>query len=65
MAFHCIQKFRDDDGNVVEFKPINDVPGFTHRVIVNNKAVDYLDNKHARPTAKVADFFYNKHVGNV
>jgi hypothetical protein len=60
-TFYSIPKFRDESGNVVEFKPVSDVPGFSHRVIVNYKAVDYLDQRHAKPSAKTAAFFFQKH----
>jgi hypothetical protein len=61
VSIPTLKTFRDEDNNTVTFKPIVDVPGFSHRVIVNHTPVDYLDNRHAKPSAKVAEFFFQKH----
>lgn len=60
MTFRSVPTFRDDDGNVVSFKTVTNIPGFSHRVIVNYKPVDYLGN-HEKPSAKTAAFFFEKH----
>lgn len=55
-----IPKFIAEDGTTIEFHPVNDVPGFTHRVVINGQAVrDWLG--HGKPSAKAAHFFYDKH----
>lgn len=57
-----IPKFEAEDGTTVEFRPVNDVPGFTHRVIINGVAVrDWLGR--GKPSADAARFFFDKHAG--
>lgn len=55
-----IPKFVAEDGTTVEFFPVDDVPGFTHRVVIDGQAVrEWLGR--GRPSAKAARFFYEKH----
>lgn len=61
MKFTRVIKFRAEDNSTVEFLPATDVPGFTHRVVINGVATrDWLG--HGKPNAKAAAFFYDKHV---
>ena len=54
-----IPTFETEAGDVVQFRRIYDVPGCTHRVIINRRAVDYLG--FGKPSAKSAKFFLDKH----
>ena len=40
MAMQPIPTFADREGNVVLFRKVTNVPGFTHRVIVNQVATN-------------------------
>jgi hypothetical protein len=48
--------FADADGNTVLFRRVRQVPGFTHRVIVNGVPTGWLAVGF-RPTAKHATYF--------
>lgn len=52
--------FAAEDGRVLQFVPIKNVPGFSHRVTINGLAADYLGD-NAKPSAKSAEFFLGKH----
>ncbi len=58
--FTLVPTYRDEAGNIVSFKAVAHIPGFTHRVIINQRAVDYLGD-NAKPSAKVAEFYFRKH----
>jgi hypothetical protein len=59
--FKAIPTYHDENGNKVEFFPVNELPGFTHRVVINGVfAKDYLGD-HCAPSAKVAKFYFEKH----
>lgn len=60
MKIKPIPTFEADNGQVLQFRPIGDAPGFTHRVIINRRAVDWLGDNQ-RPSAKTAEFFLCKH----
>ena len=47
------------DGLRVDFWPVTDVPGYSHRVIVADKSVGWLGT-NSRPSAKTAVYFYEK-----
>ena len=51
-----IPTFADTHGNVVVFRRVADVPGFTHRVIVNQVATGWLASSH-KPNATNAKYF--------
>lgn len=53
---HRIDYFADKAGNTVVFRKIRNVPGFTHRVIVNQVATGWLASGF-KPTAKHAAYF--------
>ncbi len=40
-----------------------DAPGFTHRVIIDYKMVDWLSTDY-KPSAKTAQYFFEKHPAN-
>jgi hypothetical protein len=46
---------------VVAFRPLvgKSVPGFTHRVVIDGTAVDWLG--YSKPSAKAAAYFLRKH----
>jgi len=44
------------DGKLVQFWPVTNVPGFTHRVVIDRESVGFLSNDY-RPSGKVAIFF--------
>lgn len=48
------------DGVAVEFIKIANVPGFSHRVIINGKAVDWL-SADFKPSAVSAEYYAEKH----
>lgn len=59
-----------DDGSaepkstVVKFCPIDGVPGFSHRVVIAEKACDWLPDK-SRPSVKNAIYFWQKHKDKI
>ena len=58
-----IPTFADTHGNTVVFRKVRDVPGFTHRVFVNNTATDWLA-QGLNPTTKTATYFLRKAQGD-
>lgn len=50
-----------DGEHAVTFVAVSDVPGFTHRVILDGVAVDWLARSH-RPGAKAAEYYRDKHA---
>lgn len=62
MAMREVPTYRDDCGNMVvfvKFASDYNMPGFTHRVIVNRTSVGFL-KEGFKPSAKAADFFLQK-----
>ena len=55
-----IHSYRADNGDVILFHPSSGVPGFTHRVIINGRAIDWLGD-HMRPSTNAAVYFWTKH----
>jgi hypothetical protein len=58
--------YQFEDGvrkNWVEFVPLarSEVPLFTHRVVIDGVAKDWLADTH-KPSLKVARFFYDKYA---
>lgn len=51
-----VPTFHSDAGDVVVFAPVSDVPGFSHRVLVNNTRVGFL-SQDFKPSAKTASYF--------
>jgi len=62
MALKHIPYFEDKEGNTVVFRRVQHVPGFTHRVIVNQVAAGWLAVGF-RPTATNAQYFLHKAQG--
>ncbi len=58
--FKEIPTYLDKNGNTVVFAKCCSVPGFTHRVLINRRAVDWLSNEY-KPSAKTAEYFFTKH----
>lgn len=52
----AIPYFADKHGNTVVFRKVSNVPGFTHRVVVNMVATGWLASTH-KPNAKNAAYF--------
>jgi len=52
--------YQRPDGATIEFVPVKNVPGFSHRVILNGSPVDWLSNT-SKPSVKVATYFFDKH----
>jgi hypothetical protein len=48
------------NGTTLKFVPIKNVPGFSHRVIINEKMADWLSSA-VRPGKKHAEYFLKKH----
>jgi hypothetical protein len=57
----AIPTYESADGTVIQFRCIDDMPGFSHRVTVDGVAKDWLSNE-CKPSAKVAEYFYGKHA---
>jgi hypothetical protein len=57
-----IHMFQDAAGNTVVFRPVQRVPGFTHRVIVNQVATGWLASGF-KPNAKHAVYFLTQAQG--
>lgn len=51
---------REDTGDRLHFVPLANAPGFSHRVILNRRQVDWL-SANARPSLKSAQFYFEKH----
>jgi len=49
------------DGLRVQFWPVENVPGFSHRVSINESYVDWLSDE-AKPNGKSAIYFIEKHA---
>lgn len=60
MAITVRKSYVDEAGNECHFVKLENAPGFTHRVIVNRKQVDWL-TVGFRPSEKSAEYFINKH----
>ena len=45
--------------HTVKFIPVRSVPGYTHRVIIDDNAVDWLG--YGKPNTKAAEYFLRKH----
>ena len=45
-----------DKKTILRFVPKKGVPGFSHRVIINDEAFSWLDSR-ARPSADAAQYF--------
>ena len=57
MKIRRVTAYRAEDGRFLEYIPAIRVPGFSHRVIIDNKPVGWLSNTH-QPNAKSAEFFF-------
>lgn len=55
-----VHKIYQKDGSTIEFVPVANVPGFTHRVILNSKPVDWL-SRDFKPSIKAAEYYFEKH----
>jgi hypothetical protein len=60
MRLKRVLMFADDAGNTLIFRPVKHVPGFTHRVIINSEAADWLGGGFP-PSARHASYFLKKH----
>ena len=56
----AIPTYEDKAGNIIQFRTIHNIPGFSYRVVRNGLAVDWLRNDQ-RPSAKVAAYYAEKH----
>ena len=59
--FKAIPTYRNEAGDTIQFFPVNDVPGFTHRVVINGQGTRDFLGDHVKPSAKHAEFFFQKH----
>jgi hypothetical protein len=55
-----IPTFEASDGTLIQFIRVNGAPGFSHRVLINREAKDWLGLGFT-PSAKAAEFFHEKH----
>ena len=61
MKLRKIHKYiRDPDRATIEFIPFAGAPGFTHRVVINRVAVDWLGDQH-KPNRAAAIYYLDKH----
>ena len=51
----------DYDYGTLEFIPVKDYPGFSHRVVINNQRIGWL-GKEFKPNIKNARYFIEKHI---
>lgn len=51
----------DGSQHWLEFRRVDRAPGFTHRVILDGKPVDWLSNDY-QPSIKTARFYFDKHL---
>ncbi len=58
--FKAIPTYRSEAGDTIQFFPVNNVPGFTHRVVINGQATRDFLGDHVKPSAKHAEFFFAK-----
>ena len=49
------------DGHRLEFVKVRNVPDFSHRVMIDDKPVDWLSDRF-KPSRDTAAFFFHKHV---
>jgi hypothetical protein len=63
MKLTNIPKYRAEDGTTIEYAPVKDAPGFSHRVLINGIPVDWQGN-HRKPSKKSAVYFLEKHKDN-
>lgn len=67
MKFTKVIRF-EADGIAVDFRPVADVPGFSHKVLILRGrdiiAKDWLGD-HAAPSAKMAAFYCEKHAAKI
>jgi hypothetical protein len=68
MGLKFIPTYFDEAGNKVHFVPLNQrkgaFPGFTHRVLINQRCVGFLSQDH-KPSAKTAEFFLEKYLAKM
>lgn len=55
-----IPTYEDSDGNVIQFRRVQDVPGYSHRVVLNGLAVGWL-GVDFKPSSAVAGYFLREH----
>ncbi len=47
------------EARIVDFVPVDNVPGFTHRVLIDELPRDWLG--YGKPSARAAEYFLRKH----
>lgn len=58
MKLTKIIRYMDKDYNTLDFVPVKNVPGFTHKVIVNDVRVGWLSSDF-KPNEKAAVYFFS------
>ena len=61
MRFKRIVAYSSPAGRV-DFIPVSDMPGFTHRVAINNELKRDWLGRGFRPNTRAAKFFLQKHA---
>jgi hypothetical protein len=56
MKLTKIITYVDEEGNKLSFVPVKDVPGYTHKVIYNDKKINWLSS-YFNPTEKAAAYY--------
>lgn len=49
------------DGRTLHFYPVSNVPGFSHRVIIDDVPFSWLSSD-CKPSKKTAKFFFDEHT---
>jgi len=63
--FVSIPTFKDHNNKIiVQFVPITNVPGFTHRVTMNGAAYAWLGD-NAKPNRKSAEYFLDRYLNTI
>lgn len=55
-----VRKVYSDGARSLEFIKIKNVPGFSHRVVIDGVAVNWLANTH-KPGVVAAKFYFEEH----
>lgn len=51
--------YKDSDGNEIRFVPVENIPGYTHRIAYNGLGIDWL-GEHNEPDERMAAFYIKK-----
>jgi hypothetical protein len=61
LPIKIVPTYHIGSADILQFFPIDKTPGFTHRVVLNGLAVDYLGDNN-RPSVAVCRYYIEKHA---